>query len=136
MAEFVSKKDFAEEQLAGRDLFFLDLLIDALCGASQGAWDKPWLKSCDPQSISGHKYQGSNQLFLSLVGQVRGYTVPVYITRDKARKMGLKIKPNVPAEYITKKVVSKYYAIDKEAAKAAGLPMMIIPSVYEKLTKE
>ena len=136
MAEFVSKKDFAEEQLAGRDLFFLDLLIDALCGASQGAWDKPWLKSCDPQSISGHKYQGSNQLFLSLVSQVRGYTVPVYITRDKARKMGLKIKPDAPVEFITKLVVSKYYAVNKEAAKAAGLPMMIIPSVYEKLTKE
>lgn len=139
MAEFTNKQKFAEEQLAERDLFFLNLLIDALCGASQGDWEKPWLKAYSgnvPQSISGHQYRGMNALVLWLAAMVRNYTTPVYITRDKARKMGLKIKPDAPIEYITKTVCTAYYATDREAAKDAGLPTMISPSAYEKLSKE
>ena len=55
-------------------------------------WTKPWITvNTLPRNIRGTSYSGGNLFFLSLVGQLNGYGVPVYLTFKQARDRGLSV---------------------------------------------
>lgn len=138
MADYVNKQQYAEQQLVDRDRFFINVLITALSDKTPDNWQEPWLRSyqnCIPQSISGHQYTGANVFFLWLSQMVNDYETPVYITREKAKQLGLKINPEAPVEYINK-MNAIYYALDASQVKDLGLPMKLYASKYDKLPKE
>lgn len=138
MAERLSIEEYKQQQLVARNNFYIDLLIEALNRASGKNWQEPWLRSyknSEPQSITGHKYQGSNAFFLGMVQMVNNYDLPVYLTRDHAKKVGAKIKEGEKPLMIT--TVSRvYFNQDKEKAKELGLPSKLYEKKYEELPQE
>lgn len=138
MADRLSKEEFANLQLVSRNEFYLQSLIKILNDKLTRKWTEPWLQAYSnrvPQSITGHQYTGSNALFLWLAEQINGYATPVYITLDKAIKMGLKIKKDAKPEFITR-VDRRYYTRDKEKTKVLGLSDILYPSKYDELKEE
>ena len=138
MAERLSIEEYKQQQLVARNNFYIDLLIEALNRASGKNWQEPWLRSYknyEPQSITGHKYQGSNAFFLGMVQMVNNYDLPVYLTRDHAKKVGAKVKEGEKPLMIT--TVSRvYFSQDKEKAKELGLPSMLYEKKYGDLPQE
>jgi len=72
---------------------FAQQLIKMLEGAKQD-WTKPWFSDRNtgaPRNFDGRRYAGMNQLYLALVQNEMGYQLPVWITFQKAKELGVNV---------------------------------------------
>jgi antirestriction protein ArdC len=71
-----------------------DMVIAKLEKLENAQWQKSWINigGGTPRNISGRHYGGSNQIFLGLHAEEKGYTVPIYLTFLQAKEAGLQIK--------------------------------------------
>lgn len=55
-------------------------------------WHQPWTSSKPFNAVSGTEYKGHNQVVLSIVSGVKGYSDPRWVTFNQAKEAGWKIK--------------------------------------------
>lgn len=69
---------------------YADLFV-AKFDSIAGDWRKPWLPTLpfSSQNAAGHLYSGVNDVNLSLMGALKGYSVPVWLTSGQCRDLGI-----------------------------------------------
>ena len=74
---------------------FTDMMIEKMTALKNQKWEKGWFNGQSfeglPQNYSGRNYNGSNTFFLYMNTSMKGYSMPVYLTFDQARKNDIKI---------------------------------------------
>jgi antirestriction protein ArdC len=67
-------------------------ITDALVAkleAGVAPWSKPWTAEGGlPRNLSGRTYRGANSFWLSLIGEAKGYTTPIWLTFNQAQAAG------------------------------------------------
>lgn len=79
-----------EERVAQK---FAEQLIEKLEGAKLD-WKQPWFSNVGmgaPQNFDGRRYNGMNQMFLALQQEKMGYQLPVWITFQRAKDLGVTV---------------------------------------------
>lgn len=74
---------------------FADMLIKRMEEMEKGNWKKGWTDGVSggmPQNIRGRILGGSNAFFLYLHTSMEGYKMPVYMTFNQAKDLGLSVK--------------------------------------------
>ena len=72
---------------------FAEQLIEKLEGVKQD-WKKPWFSNMymgAPRNFEGRKYQGMNHMYLALMQEAKGYQLPIWMTFQKARELGVNV---------------------------------------------
>ena len=66
-------------------------------------WKKMWQGGAGsfPVSVHGRRYRGINVFMLSIVGQMKGYTSPVWLTYKQAVALGGKVTPGEKGTMVT-----------------------------------
>lgn len=132
----MAKKNFISDYTADR---FADIINQVLNKAEKGRWQKPWFTPAFGGAPARNidrpdPYQGFNASLLSMVTAINGYRTPLFLTGDKARELGLKIR-TIEQDGKTMKEqaypVMKWLLriIDKEGNR-------LTEEQYEQLTKE
>lgn len=69
---------------------YADLFI-AKFDSIEGDWRQPWLQTLPfvSQNAAGHQYSGVNDVNLSLVAALRGYSSPVWLSGSQCRDLGV-----------------------------------------------
>lgn len=74
---------------------FTDMMIERMTALKNQQWEKGWFNGTSfeglPQNFSGRTYNGSNTFFLYMNTSFRGYSMPVYLTFEQAKKNNIKI---------------------------------------------
>lgn len=71
--------------------YYLDILERHQNG-EKFVWEKPWLSKTvygHPVNLDGREYNGQNVEHLSIAQQLRGYSVPVWLTRKNLESLGI-----------------------------------------------
>lgn len=79
-----------EERVAQK---FAEQLIEKLEGAKLD-WQRPWFSNMSlgvSRNFDGRRYNGMNQLFLALQQEKMGYQLPVWMTFQRAKELGVSI---------------------------------------------
>ena len=132
----MAKKNLISDYTAKR---FADIINDVLNRAEEGKWQKPWFTPAFSGAPARNidrpdPYQGFNASLLSMVTAINNYRTPLFLTADRARELGLKIRT---IEINGKKMKEESYPVlkwllritDKEGNK-------ITEDEYDQLTKE
>ena len=72
---------------------FAEQLIKKLEGVKQD-WKKPWFSDMNmgaPRNFDGRKYTGMNHMFLAMLQEMKGYQLPVWMTFQKAKELGVNV---------------------------------------------
>lgn len=73
---------------------YANMMIQTIEGLKEG-WRKTWLSAevfGMPTNADGRAYQYSNQFFLYLLTEMKGWRYPVFVTFNKAKQMGGAVK--------------------------------------------
>ena len=125
--QYGSKK--AADLIAER---YADLLVEKFAYIDENSWTKPWITPSNfpAQNINGNIYNGSNQFFLSLVSNVKGYEFPLFATfQQMTELMGLKVNKGAHGWPV---IFYNPYIIERDSGKTALLSV----KEYFKLPKE
>lgn len=76
---------------------FADLMIQRLENSKKKDWEQGWTEGSHgfgglPQNITGRTYVGGNAFLLQVHTSMRGFHVPVYMTRTQMKENGVHIK--------------------------------------------
>lgn len=74
---------------------FAQMMVDRMELLKSQPWEKGWINASGysglPRNIDGRNYAASNSFFLQLISSMKGYQLPVFLTFNQAKKMGLTI---------------------------------------------
>ena len=74
---------------------FAQMMVDRMEQLKSQPWEKGWINASGysglPRNIDGRNYAASNSFFLQLISSMKGYQLPVFLTFNQAKKMGLTI---------------------------------------------
>ena len=74
---------------------FASMMVERIQKLKDEPWQKGWLNATGfsgmPRNIDGRNYSASNAFFLQLISDVKHYELPVFMTFNQARNMGVAV---------------------------------------------
>lgn len=74
---------------------FASMMIERMQQLKDEPWQKGWMNASGysglPRNIDGRNYAASNAFFLQLISDVKKYELPVFLTFNQARNMGVAV---------------------------------------------
>ena len=74
---------------------FASMMVERIQKLKDEPWQKGWLNATGfsgmPRNIDGRNYAASNAFFLQLISDVKHYELPVFMTFNQAKNMGVSI---------------------------------------------